>query len=59
MSRISSHQRFPAISNLKESAMQREGDWRPGVDEWKMSVEAGNGRCVGEVMEVMEGLLGK
>ena len=22
-----------------------------GVDEWKMSVEAGNGRCVGEVME--------
>ena len=49
MSRISSHQRFPAISNLKESARQR--DWRPGVDEWKMSVEAGNGRCVGEVME--------
>ena len=57
MSRISSHQRFPAISNLKESARQR--DWRPGVDEWKMSIEAGNGRCVGEVMEVMEGPLGK
>ena len=43
----------------RECKAERERDWRPGVDEWKMSVEAGNGRCVGEVMEVMEGVLGK